>query len=165
MPVLTDPLNALLSFQRALQNRAVAPRPGELDTTVLVHADQPNGELRLTYVRLEGQKVAALVNFTSAEPIESGVPCFGIGYAVHQNYRQEGRAKSLVEAAMAELRNGLSRNGVPTFHVEAVVSTDNIASQQVAARTLSPNATPGTDQCSGVSILQYVRKVDTGASR
>lgn len=79
MPALTDPLNALLSFQRALQNSTVAPRPGELDPAVLVYADQPNGELRLTYVRLEGQKVAALVNLTNAAPIESGVPCYGIG--------------------------------------------------------------------------------------
>jgi len=165
MPALTDPLNALLSFQRALQNRAVAPRPGDLDPTVLVYVDQPNGELRLTYVRLEGQKVAALVNFTNAEPIESGMPCYGIGYAVHQNYRQQGRAKSLVEAAIAELRNGLGRNRIPAFHVEAIVGADNVASQHVAAKTLSPNATLGTDQYSGVPILQYVRKVETGASR
>lgn len=122
MPTLTDPLNALLSFQRALQSRAVAPRPGELDPSVLVYADQPTGELRLTYVRLEGQKVAALVNFTNNEPIESGVPCYGIGYAVHQNYRQQGRAKSLVDAAIAELRNGLGRSHIPAFHVEAIVA-------------------------------------------
>lgn len=159
MPMLTDPLHALLSFQRALQNRAIAPERGELDPSVLVLVDRPNGELRMTYARMEGSRVAALVNFTPAEPIESGVPCFGIGYAVHQNYRGQGRAKSLVEASIAEVRNGLGRNGVPTFHVEAIVGADNIASQHVATATISQDAKPGTDGPSGVPILQYVRKV------
>lgn len=165
MTALTDPLNALLSFQRALQNRTIVPWPGELDPTVLVYADQPNGELRLTYVQLEVQKVVALVNFTNAESIESGMPCYGIGYAVHQNYRGQGLAASLVEAAIAELRNGLGRNYFPAFHVEAIVGTDNVASQNVATKVLSPNATLGIDQYSGAPILQYVRKVETGASR
>lgn len=164
MPTLTDPHNALLSFQRALQNHAVAPQPGELDPSVLVYADQPNGVLRLTYVRLEGQKVAALVSFIESEPIEPGVPCYGIGYALHQKYRQQGRAKSLVEAAVKELRNGLGRNRVSALHVEAIVGVDNVGSQHVAASTLTPVATPGIDQYSGVPILQYVRKVKTGAA-
>lgn len=159
MPQLTDPLNALLSFQRALRNRSVRPMPGELDSTVLVFRDEPNGELRLTYARLEGDKVAALVNFTPADPIEQEVPCFGIGYAVHQDYRRQGRAKSLVEAAIAELRNGLGRNGIHAFHIEAVVGVDNIASQRVAEQTLTPESKPGTDQFSSVPILQFVRKV------
>lgn len=159
MPALTDPLNALLSFQRALQNRAVKPIQGELDPSILVYVDQPNGELRLTYVRLEGQRVAALVNFTDAEPIEPGVRCFGIGYAVHEKYRGQGRSKSLVEASISELSHGLARNGISEFHIEAVVGADNVASQHVAAATISPDSSPGTDTYSGVPIFQYVRKV------
>ncbi|SLM22904.1 GNAT family N-acetyltransferase [Stenotrophomonas indicatrix] len=160
MPELTDPLKALLSFQHALQNRMVVPRPGELDPSVLVYADRPAGEPRFTYVRLEGLKVAALVNFTPSDPFEPGIPCYGIGYAVHQNFRGQGRAQSLVKAAIAELRNGLARNGIPIFHIEAIVGADNIASQHVAAATLSPDAKPGTDQYSGVPIFQYVRKIE-----
>jgi hypothetical protein len=67
----------------------------------------------------------------------------------------------LVEAAIAELRNGLGRNGVPAFHIEAIVGTDNLASQHVAAQTLSRGAAPGINQYSGNPILQYVRKVNT----
>lgn len=159
MPALIDPLNALLSFQRALQRGAVQPVRGALDPTVLAYRDEPNGELRLTYARMEGQRVAALVNFATAEPIEPGLPCFGIGYAVHEKYRGQGRAKSLVEAAIAELTTGLARNSLRAFHIEAVVGADNFASQKIAQATISATGKPGTDVFSGVPILQYVRKV------
>lgn len=159
MPTLTDPLDALMSFQRALQRGGISPIRGELDPGILVYRDEPNGELRLTYARLEGQRVASLVNFAPTDPIEPAIPCFSIGYAVHEKYRGQGRAKSLVEAAIAELANGLTRNGRPVFHIEAIVGANNIASQKVAQATISSDGKPGMDQFAKVPILQFVRKI------
>ena len=129
-------------------------------TNVLVYADQPSGQPRFTYARLEGAKVAALVNFTPSDPFEPGIPCFGIGYAVHKDFRGQGRAQSLVNAAIAELKNGLARNGFPIFYIEAIVGADNEVSQRVAAATIAPDAKPGTDQYSGDPIFQYVKKIE-----
>lgn len=162
MPGLTDPLEALLSFQRALAGRKISPARGDLDPTILVLKDDPNGLLRLTYARVRAGRVTALVNFVVADPVEPGVPCFNMGYAVHKDLRGQGRAKELVTAAIAELQNGLARNGVRSFHVEAIVGTDNVESQHVAAATVSGHAQPGIDHPSQVPILQYIRRVDVG---
>jgi hypothetical protein len=92
------------------------------------------------------------------EPIE-GVPCFQIGYAVPKEYRGQGRAKGIVDAAIAELKHGLGRNKIHSFYVEAIVGTDNEASKHVAATTISATPVAVTDKYSGLPALQYVRKV------
>lgn len=159
MPQLTNPEDALRAFQRALDNKLIKTARGSTDPTLLVHLDRPNDVPRATYVRMEGARVAALVAFVVSEPIESGIHCFGIGYAVHPRYRGEGRAKSIVVAALAEFQEGLKRSGVSTFHVEAIVGASNVASQHVASNVISTHGEPGIDGPSGEKILAYVRKI------
>ncbi len=65
------------------------------------------------------------------------LPCFQLGYAVPEKYRAQSRAKKIVTAAIAELQNGLSRNGIAGFCIEAVVGTDNEPSMRVASATIS----------------------------
>ena len=158
MLTMTNPFDALESFQEALLGAEIGLQPGELDPKLYVHMDTPNGERRLTYARLQGQTVTALAILISAEPIER-TPCFGIGYAVPPAYRNHGRAKDVIRAAIAELRNGLSRNGILAFYVEAIVGADNKASQRVAEQTLSTTPEAGTDKVSGLPCLQYLLKV------
>lgn len=160
MPELTNPYHALVSFQEALEAGEIELQPGELDANVYVHVDHPNGTPRLTYVRLHNGKVTSFVNLVPCDPVE-GVPCFNIGYAVPRDFRNQGRARDLVQAAIAELSRGLARNGITTFYIEAIVGKDNVPSQHVAESTLSPDGIPGTDSLSGVSIYQYLRKVTT----
>jgi len=71
----------------------------------------------------------------------------------------KGHAKSVVAAAIAELRHGLSRNKISSFHVEAIVSTDNEPSKRVAEATISATLVAVTDEGSGLPALQYVRKI------
>jgi len=92
------------------------------------------------------------------EPID-GVPCFQVGVAVPVPYRSKGYAKSIVAAAIAELKNGLSRNNISSFYVEAVVSTDNVPSKRVAEAVISSNPAAITDEYSGLPALHYVRKI------
>ncbi len=114
--------------------------------------------MRLTYARLEGQTVTALALVVMGDPIE-GLPCFELGVAVPEEYRSQGRAKKIVEAAIAELKHGLARNKISTFYVEAVVGTANEASKRVAAAIISASPVAGTDYLSGLPALQYVRKI------
>jgi hypothetical protein len=160
---MTDPYQALVSFQQALLLGSVDLRPGELDPKLFVHADRPNGAMRLTYVRLEGLSVTALVSVVHAEPLE-GLPCFQIGYAVAELYRKQGRAIEAVEGALLELQHGLARAGISAFYVEAVIDTDNEASQRVARKTLSAAPDPVTDGPSGWAALHYLRIFETTPS-
>lgn len=132
---------------------------GSIDPKVAVHRDCPQGQMRLTYVRLSPRKfVEAMAIFTPVEPIER-LPTFQVGYAVPPECRGKGFAKAIVEAGIAEMKNGFGQNGIKTFWVEAVVGTDNLASQRVAEAILSKHGNPTTDVHSGVAALQYARKV------
>jgi hypothetical protein len=80
--------------------------------------------------------VTAFVEFVLSDPID-GTPCFEIGCAVPEAYRNQGRAKNAVVADISELKRGLMGNKISTFYVEAIVSADNNASQHVAAATIT----------------------------
>jgi RimJ/RimL family protein N-acetyltransferase len=125
---MTDPSNALQSFQQALLLGGIQLRRGVLDKDLYVYVDEADGQRRFTYVRLEGSTVTAFVNFALCEPID-GTPCFSIGYAVPEAYRNQGRAKEAVRAAISEMQHGFGRHGY-SFYVEAIVGADNKPSQQ-----------------------------------
>jgi hypothetical protein len=159
MPSMTDPMVALVSFQQALLDREVRLQPRELDPDIFVYADKPAPDVsRITYVRLDGRTVKAFVNAISAGHID-GLPCFQLGVAVPVQYRNNGYAKSILTSAIAELKNGLSRNRIPSFYVEGIVSVDNEASKRASAATISSTPTPVTDKDSGLPALQYLRKM------
>jgi RimJ/RimL family protein N-acetyltransferase len=155
---MTNPSNALPSFQQALLRSEIQPQRGVLDKNIYVYVDQPEGETRFTYVRLEGRTVTAFVEFASCEPIE-GMPCFAIGYAVPEPYRNQGRAKDIVSAAISEMQHGFGRIGM-VFYVEAIVGADNKASQRVAEQFISDTPVAMTDQISGLPAFRYVRRIE-----
>ena len=158
MPAMTDPFESLTSFQKAFDDRELQLQRGEIDRELFVHADRPQGEMRLTYARVQRKTVTALAIAVLTEPIE-GIPCFQLGVAVPEAYRGQGRAKSIVEAAIAEMKSGLARNNLRAFYVEAIVGAHNKSSQRVAAATISATPKEVTDEFSGLPALQYLRKV------
>jgi hypothetical protein len=157
---MTDPFDALQSFQQALVDGEIDLQRGTIDPELFLHVDHPNGQPRFTYVRLERQTVTAMVNFAISDPIK-GVRCFQI--AVPEAYRSQGRAKSAVGAAIVELQHGLARNKISTFYVEAV-GINNEPSKRVAAATISTTAAEVTDQFSGLPALHYVRMIEEDAA-
>ena len=153
---MTDPSEGLISFQEALRERKVAVQPCDLDKDLSVHMDQPTpGTIRLTYCRIVGGEVRALVMFVRAEPID-GLPCFQVGYAVPEAHRNQGLATSTLQSAIAELVHGMKRNGVTKFCVEAVVGTGNLPSLRVAEKVLTHDRTEATDEFSGEPATQFV---------
>ena len=157
---MTDPFDGLISFQRALLDGEIKLQAGALDPDLFVHADQPApGVQRLTYVRLDRQSVVtALAMIVGTESID-GLRCFQVGVAVPEAYRGKGYAKSVVAAAIAELKYGLLRNKISSFYVEAIVSIDNEPSKRVAEATISATPVDVTDEVSGLPALHYVRKI------
>ncbi|MFD1745792.1 GNAT family N-acetyltransferase [Rhizobium helianthi] len=160
MPAMTDPMAALISFQRELKRGTLQIQPCETDPNLFVHLDHPTGKPRFTYVRLEGKTVASMAIFALVEPIERQ-QCFHMGYAVAEGFRHQGRGREIAAAALRELANGFSRTPIRTFYVEAVVGVGNEASHKIAAKLLSGMPTPITDEISGEPAFQYLLKVDT----
>ncbi len=157
---MVDPSDGMKSFQQALRQGKIAIHVAKTDPNLFVHLDAPNGppEIRFTYVRLKRTTVTALVMFAAQPPI-NGKPCFAIGYAVPKTYRNQGRAKEIVAAAIADMEAGLKRNGHPVFYIEAIVDAENTASRKIGEQLISNGPEAITEGKSGLPAFKYVRKV------
>lgn len=156
---LVNPADALPSFQKAYEKGELQLQHCEAEKSFFVYADQPNGELRLSYARIEAGQVTALVIYFNVPPI-NGLPCFQVGWAVPEAFRNQGRARRAVQASLRELDQGFAKRGIiPKFYVEAVVGADNEPSQKVAFATLSEKPEHGIDKFSGEAVLHYVTMI------
>lgn len=155
---MTDPMNSLISFQRALRAREISPQRGELHEDLLVLLDQPNGKTRFTYALVIDEKVIALAMFVLGGSMNE-TPCFNTGYAVDPAYRSRGYGKEVVQKAFDELTNGFQRTKITHLYVEAFVSTSNEHSKALATSQFSPTPKPCTDGFSGEPALRYVRQL------
>jgi hypothetical protein len=159
MASMTDPTDALMSFQQAFLDGEIRLQRAELDPDLFVFADTPGpGLYRYSYVRLDDRTVKAFVNAMPAGFIDK-LPCFQLGVAVPVKYRNKGLARSTLAAAIAEMKNGFSRAGFPSFYVEGIVGMDNEPSKKASAAAISATPTAVTDSVSGLPALQYLRKV------
>jgi hypothetical protein len=155
---MTDPMQALVQLQSALDNRIVRLRPCEIHKDLSVIADEPNGRPRFTYAKLEGTKVQSISLFALVDPVD-GFPCFQMGCATVEAVRGRGFATDVTTKGIDELRNGIKRNRVEKFYVEAIVSVANEPSNRLAQKLLSASPVNCIDAFSGEPALQYLRIV------
>jgi RimJ/RimL family protein N-acetyltransferase len=161
MTQMTDPTDAILSFQKAMSTGELRLESGRLDPKVYLHADIANGKPRFTYAFLEGKTVTALATFANNGSYQ-GHGNIAVGYAVPEAYRNKGLAKAILRAGIAEMQNGF--NGMPAFYVEAVVSEQNTASLKVAEAVLGKELERFKDGHSGEPAVRFARKFETGRS-
>ena len=155
MPTMTDPSAVLPSFQQAVSRGSIKLERGTEHPELYIHADLPDGRNpRVTFARIEDGTVTVMVQFVEADPYE-GLPCYAIGYAVPEAYRNQGRATDTVTKAISELWHGLRYRRTPTFYVEAVIDIENTASQRVAEQAISRTSKDAIDKISGRPALQY----------
>ncbi len=157
---MTDPSDGMKSFQKELRRGGIAIQVTKTDPNLFVHLDAPNGppEIRFTYVRLKGQTVTAMVIFAAQRP-EDGKPYFAVGYAVPKRFQKQGRAKDILVAALADMQDGLFRNGFPEFYIEAIVGAANVASRKIAEQVISDEPEAITEGLSGLPAFKYVRRI------
>lgn len=153
---------ALESFQNALTNGKITLTQCARDRELFQFIDKPNGDTRLTYVRLDGARVLAMTQAIPCDPYQ-GEPCFNVSWVVPVELRGGGRAVEVFKAALNEMSFGFHKAGMAVFWVEAIVDVDNKDSQRVAARAISPEAIESTDGVAGVPIYQYLRRVECGS--
>lgn len=159
---MTDPMNALIGLQRALDSGVVRPRPGDLHSELAVIFDEPNGTPRFTYALVGQSSVQAIALFVRTDPVQ-GIHCFNIGYAVVEAARRKGLGSKVLGLALDELKNGLGRAGIAELYVEAVVSTDNAPSNKLASKLISGQPDPGVDSFTGEPMLHYLKKIELRA--
>ncbi len=156
---MTDPHNALVSFQSALQLGLLQPFRCRIHKELVFWCDIPNDFPRVTYALLDKDNVVkAMALLVRAEPCDDG-PCFNVGYAVAESFRGQGLAYEILEKSLEEFI-ALSKGEAPRIYIDTVVGVDNIASQKVSSRFI--NAVPDeiTDEVSGLPALHYRRVVE-----
>lgn len=158
MSSMTDPMNALVELQRALDRRTVRPQPCEIHKDISVIFDQPNGTPRYTYAKVNNGKVQSIAVFALTEPVE-GIPCFQMGWATVESVRGQGLATDTTTKGIDEIRNGLKKHGAGKFYIEAIVSDSNQHSNKIAKKLLSDSPVKCTDSFSGEPAVQYLRMV------
>ena len=158
MPVIVDPHIGFVSFQEAVRTGIIQLAKCTTHPDLYIFHDTPEpGVQRLTYALVTETLAKAYAVYVLAEPLK-GKPCFGVGYATDVEYRGKGLATEVVQASMADLqKNMTSKLRSPGFYVEAIIGADNLASQAVAARTLSDKPKQTKDKESGQPALQYVK--------
>jgi len=161
MPKIVDPHVGFVSFQQALREGTITPTLCKGHSDLYMMMDEPEqGVQRLTYAVISGNLAKAYAVYIQAEDLE-GHPCFGIGYATDEHYRNQGIATALISASMAELYKGIAPYlRKPGIYVEAIVSVANLASQSVAYRTLSTKPEQIKDSVSGEPALHYIKYFD-----
>jgi GNAT superfamily N-acetyltransferase len=156
---MTDPMNALKSFQKTLATGQISPQKADIYDDLLVLVDHPDGKTpRFTYALSKNQRVIAVAIFALVEPID-GFPCFNAGYAVDKSYRSQGYGKEVVRKAFDELTKGFKRANIPHLYVEAIISISNEHSKSLANTLFSGSPTECTDELSGEPALQYIRQL------
>ncbi|CAM4262159.1 MULTISPECIES: N-acetyltransferase [Vibrio] len=115
------------AFQKALNTNRIDVAKGELNSDMLVYLDQPEGETRYTYALMaSGTRVKALCVATVKESAVDNLS-LEVEVATFHKFRQQGHATAVLEKALAELKNGLSRNSIDSFSITLNVDSDNVA--------------------------------------
>lgn len=164
MPTLVNPMDSFKSFEPALKRGELEIERGRVDPSLIVHMDEPQGTVRITYARMHGDSVVGIAIITPAE-FENGLPVYQIGYAVPQHLRKRGIAKELVQAAIDEFTSFVERGGVVHFYMEAMVGVKNIGSQKVAAHVIGGEPRETKDENSGEAIIQYITEIGEGVNQ
>jgi hypothetical protein len=156
---MTNPMDSLRLLQQAIDKQIVKFQHCEIFPDIAIHFDKPNDVPRFTYAHMENGIAQSIALFVMVNPVE-GIHCFQMGWATAETMRRNGLATDVVSKAVKELKNGVNRNGISRFYIEAIISERNTESQRLAARIFTDAPEPCTDSLSGERALQYLRLME-----
>lgn len=154
---MVDPHDGYLSFQNELWNGNLEVGEIAPGSRIFSHFDVPKpGVRRLTYVSLaeDNKTVTAFVSCVFNGEVD-GHPCLALGYAVPEQFRNQGRASQLVSAVIEDAKTQCRSAGYEKLYLEAVIDVDNIASCKVADKAFAVESESITDRVSGRPALRY----------
>ena len=157
MTSMVDPYTGFESYQQAIKDGVIHPRPCVLHKKLTVLFDDvPDGK-RITYALVDDKKVKATIIFAPNGFFE-GKPCFQIGYAVDKEFRQQGIAKQALRMAIEELTHNFNKS-IPSFFIEAIVSPSNLASLHIAENIVGGTRDEIVDRLSSEKAIRFTRQV------
>lgn len=159
MPEIVDMEQTLKLFREAVA-RGLPLHKCSTDESVFIHPDNPNGIVRFTFCKMENEKPISIVAFVQSEH-HDGIPCFNVGYATEFSQRKRGLAKELLKTAINDFKEGLKRQDVADFYLEAGVEKNNIASQKIASDVFQVDPVDSVDPDSGTPTFGYLCKAST----
>ncbi len=155
---MTDPYIALVSYQKALSENQISPLQCHLHKDMTFFRDVVgDGNQRLTFA-IEDKGIVKAIAIYVSSPRINDIFCFGIGYAVAKEYRKQGIATQIVINSIKELSHD-AKGQIPSFYIEAMIDVNNIASQNVARKTISDTPEETIDQISGMPAYQFIKLV------
>ncbi|MGZ3745075.1 MAG: GNAT family N-acetyltransferase [Pseudobdellovibrionaceae bacterium] len=157
MPMMADPMIALLSLQKVL-NSGPPVDPRELDEGYAKMYDEPNGGKRYSYAKIIEGEVQAVSIFGLEDPID-GVDCYSVGHAVNENHRGRGLAVEAVDKGVEELKNKFRQTSMGRFYLEAVIDVTNIHSIKVAEKLFSDSPEKIIEKYSGKPALHFKKLI------
>lgn len=128
MPAMIDPRYGLLSSQEALSAHEIQPTPCPNCANLFVLHDDAEGKPRLTFALIRLDTVIAIAMFVLAEPYQ-GEHCLTLGYAVSEEFRNQGYGKKIVNESIRELTK-ISRHRISRLYAETIVDAGNTASKR-----------------------------------
>ncbi|MEX3171645.1 GNAT family N-acetyltransferase [Serratia quinivorans] len=158
MAEITDPHDSLVGFQMALDTHGILPKKCVLHTELSELSDYAESEPRLTYALIENGIAKGIVIYVAA-PNHNGIRCLSIGYAVVEQFRNQGIAKELIEKSIDELRLKF-KGKIQKFYIVAVIDKTNILSQKVASQVISQDPMEIIEVLSNKPAYRYVRLIE-----
>ena len=155
---MTDPIDALISLQKAVNDSTVHMTEGKFYPNVKCLIDYPDGETRYTYAKIIDNEVQAIA-ILGLIPMASDVPYFQIGFGVKKSKRGQGMGIRLMKQALKELVNDISTSSMKEFYLQAIVNVENEASNNISRKYISNSPTSIFDTLSGEPAYQYLCKV------
>lgn len=128
-----DPHDGLVELQKAIDAKVVKMDSCVLHSDIVIHFDRPNGENRFSYAKIVNGEIRSFAFFVIVEPLNN-LPCFNVGYAVPEKYRNQGLGTDILKRSIDELAYGFGRNNVKEFYLEAIVGKNNTPSQKLLSK-------------------------------
>ncbi len=154
---MVNPMDGLKELQKAM-NSGFDLTPCALYSDLTMVADTPDNKPRFTYVKTDSGHITAYGVYVFADPID-GVMCLNMGYAVPPKYQNKGLGSEIIKKSIEELKNGIRRQGISEFYIEALVGVDNHVSQKLAKKFISSEFKKVTDSHSGLPAYHYTKLV------
>lgn len=159
MPEIVNPADSLVNFQHALLHGLIQLSSCVIHPEMKVLFDNAEGTPRITYAFVDEKVVRGVAIYVPVDSVD-GKPCFAVGYAVADEYKNQGVGTQLLQSSIEEMQAGF-RATFPDFYIEAIVGVDNIPSNKLAQKIISRTSNPGSDAYSGKPINQYLKYIKT----
>ncbi|MEP4921968.1 MAG: GNAT family N-acetyltransferase [Roseibium sp.] len=153
-------MDSLTGLNAALKAGAIKLQPTGTDPKVLLHADNPEGTPRLSFVRMKGAHATAIAVIVITEPLDN-LPVIHIGCAVREDQRGKGLGRHVLTVALEDFRTSMATKGLTDYWIESLVEADNAASVAMTAKVLGIEPEEVTDDETGEPSFRFLKRVSS----